>query len=80
MEEFDRRVFAVALTDSPMTVYGRRVNGKVLKMLKQVCRVLMRRLRADRAVVEENDQLGDGHRGRGHGPWRVRLLPNAIRW
>ncbi|CAM4801047.1 unnamed protein product [Rotaria magnacalcarata] len=33
-KEFDQRVFAVALTDSPMTVYGRRVNRKVLEMLK----------------------------------------------
>jgi hypothetical protein len=36
LKEFDQRVFAVALTDSPMTVYGRRVNKNVLKMLKQV--------------------------------------------
>ncbi|CAF4273670.1 unnamed protein product, partial [Rotaria sp. Silwood2] len=35
LKEFDKRVFAVALTDSPMTVYGRRVKKNVLKMLKQ---------------------------------------------
>ena len=35
-EEFDQRVFAVALTDSPMTFYGDRVKKKVLKMLKEV--------------------------------------------
>jgi len=33
--EFDRRVVAVALTDSPMEFYGDRVAKKVLKMLKK---------------------------------------------
>ncbi|CAF4417439.1 unnamed protein product, partial [Adineta steineri] len=35
LKEFNERVFAIALTDSPMTVYGRRVNKKVLQMLKK---------------------------------------------
>ncbi|CAF1168591.1 unnamed protein product [Adineta ricciae] len=35
LKEFDQRVFAVALTDSPMTIYGRRVKKNVLKMLKK---------------------------------------------
>ncbi|CAF3793740.1 unnamed protein product [Rotaria sordida] len=35
LKEFDKRVFAVALTDSPMTIYGRRVKKNVLKMLKK---------------------------------------------
>ncbi|UJR15111.1 hypothetical protein I4U23_002077 [Adineta vaga] len=35
LKEFEQYVFAIALTDSPMTVYGRRVKKNVLQMLKQ---------------------------------------------
>ena len=38
--DFEQRVFAVALTDSPVSVYGRRMKKKVLTMLKQVCPTL----------------------------------------
>jgi hypothetical protein len=34
--EFDRRVFAVALSDSPMSGYVKHFSSNVLKMLKKV--------------------------------------------
>lgn len=34
-QDFQKRVFAIALTDSPVSVYGRRVKKTVLKMLKK---------------------------------------------
>jgi hypothetical protein len=36
MPEFDKRVFAVALTDSPMKSYTKSVNPNVLRMLEKV--------------------------------------------
>jgi hypothetical protein len=34
--EFDKRVFAVALSDSPMTAYAKSANKNVLRMLQKV--------------------------------------------
>lgn len=38
--EFSRRVFAVALTDSPMKAYTKHFDMNVLRMLQKVCRFL----------------------------------------
>lgn len=34
--DFQERVFAVALTDSPISIYGHNIKKNVLKMLKKV--------------------------------------------
>ena len=36
MVEFDKRVFAVALTDSPMKAYTKHCDRNVIKMLQKV--------------------------------------------
>ena len=55
--DFDQRVFAIALTDSPMEHYLKHTDGKVLRVLKKV-RISCSSEHSDRSLLVENNQLG----------------------
>ncbi len=53
--EFDKRVFAVALTDSPMIDHTRRFSSSVLRMLHKVFFLFQKYIRIQENFFLENN-------------------------